>query len=76
MRKVAMKRLYNHQHKKHSRDSNNNPKEDMRDISDWVIWPNLVADPAADYKIDTNSTKDSEDEFCMEFHCNDEWVWN
>ena len=25
---------------------------------------------------DTNSTEDSEDDFCMEVHGNEEWVWD
>ena len=33
-RKVAMKKLYNHRRKKHPRDRNDNPKEDMREMSD------------------------------------------
>jgi hypothetical protein len=53
---------------KHPRDSNNNRKEDMHEVYDGVIWPNLVSDPEADNHEnvpDTDSTEDSEDEFSM-----------
>ena len=74
-----MKRLYYHRRKTHPRDSNNNPKEDMHEVSDGVIWTKLVPDPAADDHEtvpDTSSTQDSEDDFCMEVHGDKEWGWD
>ena len=52
MRKVAIKRPYNHRRKKH-------PQTFEQQVSEGVIWPNLVPDPAADnYETvpDANST--------------------
>ena len=80
-----MKRLYYHRRKTHPRDSNNNPKKNMREVSDGVIWkkaqidhkdylPDPTDDDDHDNVPDTNSTKDSEDDFCMEVHGDEEWV--
>ena len=47
----------------------------MHELFDGVIWPNHVPDPAADdYNTvpDTDSTENSEDEFCMEVHGKEE----
>ena len=44
-----------------------------------VIWPNHVPDPAAyayDTVPDTDSTEESKNEFCMEVHGTEEWVWD
>ena len=70
-----MKKLYSHRRKKYPQDRNDNPKEDMHELFDRVIWPNHVPDPAADdYNTvpDTDSTENSEDEFCMEVHGKEE----
>ena len=51
----------------------------MHEVSDGVIWPNLVPNPAAgNYETfpDTNITEVSEDDFCMEVHGDEEWVWD
>ena len=74
-----MKKLYSHRCKKHPRDRNDNPKESMHELSYGVIWPNHVPDPTADdYDTDpdTDNVENSENEFCMEVHGTEEWVWD
>jgi hypothetical protein len=47
-RKLASKILYNHQCRKHRRDSNNNPEEGICDVSDEVIKKKELLDHEED----------------------------
>ena len=74
-KKMARKRLYNNRSRKHPRDSKNNPKEDVHDVSDRVVGKKAqmdhkgnVPNPTDDYHEhvpDTTSTVHSEDDSCV-----------
>lgn len=83
-KKISKKRLYNHRRRKHPRDSNTNPKEDMHDLPDGVTRKKAQRDhkekvpdpPDGDDAnvLDTACVEDSENDSCMVIHGDKEWV--
>ena len=77
-KKMAKKRLYNHQRRNHPRDSNNNPKEDKHDVPDWVTKEEAQRNHGkkvpCPHVPDTASMEDSGDDSCMAVHGDEEWV--
>ena len=67
-----MKKLYSHRRRKRPETQTSNRK---KTCVNCMILPDPAADDC-DTVPDTDSTGDSEDEFCMEVHGTEEWVWD